>query len=333
MRQGMQWVAGLALMAAGAGMADAATFSGLYVFGDSLVDSGNARIGSAQKGLPEQAKPADGFFAGRFSNYYNFADDIAFAITGGPATAALAGGRNFSVGGALAQYSPTETSPSFLAQLVTFQSTKQTIASDALVLVTFGGNDVRATATTGGTIDFTQAVTDLTTGLKGLYLAGARNIVVTGLPDIGQLPSAQAVAGIPNRLQELTDRSKQLNTEFDDAVTDVRRDTGANVVFFDLLDYENKLIANPTAYGLPATLNTKTPCQIPGGGVPQLANCTNSLYFDGIHPTFQIHAAIASAIETQIGIAPEPASWAMMIVGFGMVGATMRRARGLKLAA
>lgn len=41
----------------------------------------------------------------------------------------------------------------------------------------------------------------------------------------------------------------------------------------------------------------------------------------------QIRVGGAELIPTQQGTAPEPASWALMIVGFGGVGATMRRRR------
>lgn len=59
-------------------------YSGVFVFGDSLVDSGNALKLAEWYGslpltdLPEGAPTASlGYFLGRFSNGYNFADLLA----------------------------------------------------------------------------------------------------------------------------------------------------------------------------------------------------------------------------------------------------------------
>ncbi|MDO6416199.1 PEPxxWA-CTERM sorting domain-containing protein [Sphingomonas sp. BIUV-7] len=93
----------------------------------------------------------------------------------------------------------------------------------------------------------------------------------------------------------------------------------------DLFAYGHALLADPTAYDLPSTLNSATPCQIVGGGSPQTANCTNSLYFDPVHPTVQVHHAIANAIVAELDAVPEPATWMTMILGFGAIGFVLRR--------
>jgi len=302
------------------------SYSGLYVFGDSLTDSGNAFLGTG--GV--QANPANGYYFGRFSNGPNFADDISLALLGAPTVPALAGGLNFSVGGADAQYKPGAASPSFLEQLGLYGSfVGAPIPSDALVLITFGGNDVRDTIFTGGAINFAAAGNDFATGLGQLYGLGARNFVIVDTPDIGLLPVSIAAAGaIPGRLGELTDRSQDLNELLAGSAGALDALPGTQVSFFDLFSFEHNLLANPAAFGLPAGLNTTTPCQIVGGGTPQLANCANSLYFDAIHPTAQVHAVIAGAILTQLrstAAVPEPATWLAMLIGFALIGVALRR--------
>jgi phospholipase/lecithinase/hemolysin len=304
------------------------TYPALYEFGDSLTDSGNAYLGTG--GL--QASPSNGYFLGRFSNGLNFADYLSVALTGSPTVPALAGGLNFSVGGADAQFKPGAVSPSFLEQIGLYNSlVGRPISSDALVLVTFGGNDVRDTILTGGTIDFSAAGNDLATGLGLLYNLGARNFVITDSPDIGLLPVSVAAAGsIPGRLNELTQRSLDINALFATRADQLDALPGTNVDFFDLFGFEHALLDNPAAFGLPPTLNTTTPCQIPGGGSPQIANCADSLYFDAIHPTTQVHAVIAGGILTQlssIAAVPEPSTWAMMLVGFAAIGIITGRER------
>jgi phospholipase/lecithinase/hemolysin len=302
------------------------SYSSLYVFGDSLTDSGNAFLGTGGA----QASPANGYFFGRFSNGPNFADDISLALLGTPTVPALAGGLNFSVGGADAQFKPGAVSPSFLEQIGLYGSlVGAPIPSNALVLITFGGNDVRDTIFTGGPISFAAAGNDFATGLGQLYGLGARNFVIVDTPDIGLLPVSIATAGaIPGRLGELTDRSEEINALLASSAGALDALPGTQVSFFDLFGFEHNLLANPAAFGLPASLNTTTPCQIVGGGSPQLANCANSLYFDAIHPTAQVHAVIAGAVLTQLrstAAVPEPATWLAMLLGFAVIGIALRR--------
>lgn len=329
MKKLIGWLAACALFATPSAWASNGSYSGLYVFGDSLVDSGNAYFGTGGA----EASPANGYFLGRFSNGFNFADYLNVMISHTLATPLAAGGRNVAVGGATAQYVPGEESPSFLAQLKLYKdNVGLPIDSNALVLLTFGGNDVRDTILTGGSIDFTPALTDYVKGVNALYLAGARNFLIVGAPDIGLLPvSIYTAGGIPGRLGELTQRSEQISAGLSTITAGLAGVPGVEAKYFDLFGYEHDLLANPTAYGLPATLDSSVPCQTPGTGVPQLAQCANSLYFDGIHPTTQVHKAIATAIAGQLGISavPEGQVWVLLILGFGGAGAALRRRRAL----
>lgn len=322
--------------------ATAATYLDLYVFGDSLVDSGNAQALRAAGGGADPAPAAAGYFQGRFSNGYNFADYLSRSIGAGPATASAYGGKNFSVGGAQAREVANDASPSFVDQLLSFTNSGKRIDSQSLVLVTFGGNDVRAElAKVAGDptyqADFSQTLTAFRAGLDTLYSSGARNFIVTGLPDIGQIPAvtdfnspALSTAGglLSRRLNygfnPLTGRDDLVG--IDDLVASFSAATGANASFFDLFSYQQQIYANPTAYALPTNLNTRVPCIRVPSAVPA---CDGLVYFDTIHPTTQLHAAIAGGLEAQLGISsvPEPASWAMMILGFGMVGGSLRRHR------
>jgi phospholipase/lecithinase/hemolysin len=303
--------------------ASAASFSSLYVFGDSLVDAGNLRIGTGG----EQARPQDGYFSGRYSNGYNFADYLALDIGAAIPAPSLSGGTNFAVGGAKAQRSSGEIIPSFLGQIDYLStSARPTIAGDALVLVEFGGNDVRDTIGYGGDVVFADAVADYSRGLALLYGLGARNFLIVGAPDVGLMPDSAKVTGNnPVRLGELSERSANLSSLFSAEADDLDSLPGTNVTFFDLVDFEHRLLLDPTAFGLPGTIDATTPCQIKEGGSPQLANCSNSIYFDTVHPTTLTHRAIATAIGGQLTAVPEVASWELMIFGFGVVGALLRR--------
>ena len=89
--------AALALLVASA--ADALPFNNLIVFGDSLVDGGNVSIITGGT----TPNPAQGYYAGRFSNGPVASDILNQAIEGTNSTASLAGGDNYAYGGARAR--------------------------------------------------------------------------------------------------------------------------------------------------------------------------------------------------------------------------------------
>jgi len=309
------------------------TYSGLYVFGDSLVDSGNAFLATGGA----VATPQDGYAGGRFSNGFNFADYLSLAIIGHPATPLLAGGRNIAFGGATAAQVTGERSPSFLAQIgLYWDRVGAPIDSNALVLLTFGGNDVRDSLPTGGPVNFLSALTDFSDGVGALYGLGARHFLIVGSPDIGLLPVSIADAGaVPGRLDELTARSQQISQALRATAEGIGSQPGVTAEFFDLFAMEHDLLASPSSFGLPDALDTTTPCQIIGGGSSQIANCRNSLYFDEIHPTTQVHRAIADAMVRQLGISavPEAETWILLIMGVAGAGAALRRRRDRQMSA
>ena len=301
-------------------------FSDLFVFGDSLVDSGNARAARLVAGGVDPAPSALGYFEGRFSNGFNFADQLSLDLLGTPATAFAFGGTNFSVGGAQAAEVAGDASPSFSEQLALLAASGRTISSTSLVLVTFGGNDVRtqiarAAMTPGYQPTLAPAISALNAGLQSMIDRGARNIVVTGLPDIGQIPIVTQLGS--STLSNLgTTLSFNLNQSFDAAVGSLADRTGYNLQFFDLFGYQADIYADPAAFGLPAALDTRRACLQVAGAAP---TCGGFVYFDTIHPTRQLHEAIADGITAQVTAVPEPGNWVLLIVGFGLVGGALRR--------
>lgn len=322
----------------------AAGYDRLYVFGDSLVDSGNAQTGAPFFSISDPTPAALGYFHGRFSNGFNFADDLSARLGLGAATAYLQGGTNYAVGGATTATIPPHTLPdptndlipSFGQQIALYEqsllggtppfpaSTRPAIDPNSLVLVNFGGNDVRDLLRFG-TPAATDAAAALQAGLQRLVADGARNLVVVGLPDIGKLPSVIALG--PAAQTAGTALSFGLNNAFSAIAGGVDASLGAagSVQFFDLFAFQNAAEANPAGFGLDPSL-LATSCLAQGA---QGTGCAGYLFFDGIHPTGHVHGLIANAIADQIGIAavPEPGSWIVMILGLGAVGGAMRGER------
>ena len=150
------------------------TYSGVYVFGDSLVDAGNALKLAEWYGdltfsdLPDGAPTAElGYYKGRFSDGYTFADLLSNKEIGavtkpvfpygfedpwlGIPIAPFAGdpsgnNLNFAYGGAQIRQG-SEAVPDLDGQTDAFRNAVDGDAdSNALYLITIGGNDVRSLA-------------------------------------------------------------------------------------------------------------------------------------------------------------------------------------------
>ncbi|WP_197276976.1 SGNH/GDSL hydrolase family protein [Sphingomonas profundi] len=287
----------------------------LYVFGDSLVDAGNAYIGTngavAQEGL--------GYFDGRFTNGPVYTDILSQRITGHTSVAYLdGGGDNYAVGGARAAGDTTLLGynvPGLNSQFGIYTGrTGGAIDPNGLYVLNFGNNDVNAIQS-GDTYGLsTDAYSDL-------YVS---NIVNT----ISTLNSGGAtrilIAGVPNPLEA---EGRALQAKLDLGLDALTPTLTASLYRFDFFDFFGRLQADPAAFGLPADVNFTTPCipgQLTGSGPP---DCTGYFSFDGTHPTAPVHVALANEIGAQLGISsvPEPAVWLQLVLGFGMIGSLLRR--------
>jgi outer membrane lipase/esterase len=300
-------------------LAHAASFSTFYVFGDSLVDAGN--IKAATGGAVPSA--SEGYFEGRFTNGYDYTDLLSISAFGAPTVASLEGGNNFAFGGARV-VTNADFVPDLGFQLGAYTSRVGGVADpDALYILTFGGNDVFALGSGDtGALTPSQYATAVATqyagGVQYLNSIGARNILITGIPNALD-PAASALEA-------------QLQTSID-ALT-LTPDT--NLYRFSFLDFFNTVTTDPGALGLPP-LRTDTTCLRARGPSPA-PDCTGFFFFDDVHPTAAVQSAAAREINRQFSLVPapvpEPMTWTMMIIGFGVTGAAMRRQRSqVRLAA
>lgn len=303
---------GLGVMSVPAAALAPSTF---YVFGDSFTDAGNIAAATGNT-IPD---PALGYWYGRFADGPTWVDRLSYAQFGTPTRASLTGGNNFSYGGARAAQddiiSPGVAIPGLNNQLGQYAFQVGLVDPAALYIVNFGNNDVNALQGTdadreGLTVAEYQAayVGNMVGAVAGLSAAGAQNILILGVPNPLEVEGLQ--------LQALLDA--QLDV--------VQPGLSANLYRYSYFSFFTRLQNDPTQFGLPSDLDFFTPCLAavtPGPGI----DCTGYLSFDGIHVTSRVQQAIARDIAGFVGLAdvPEPQSWAMMIAGFGLVGAAMRR--------
>lgn len=289
---------------------DTARYTSLTVFGDSLVDAGNIRA------LGLGADPAQGYFMGRFTNGYDYTDLLSFSLFGtptAPSLGALAGGTNFAYGGARA--SLTSAVPDLAEQLGLFSAylaEGNTVDRNGLYVLNFGGNDIFNAPSDPGLADtwLRNSARDYANGVQALLDRGVRNILLTGFPVLTDPRSFTAEAYLTAELARVT---------FDADDTFYR---------FSYLDFFNRVLTDPGALGLPPQRLDIT-CRAAGQAAID-AGCPGIFSFDGTHPTAAIHQAMFRDLDRQFnltGSVPEPATWAMMLIGFGLIGAGLRARR------
>jgi phospholipase/lecithinase/hemolysin len=333
--------------------ATAATFSQLFVFGDSLSDTGNAFIATGGLVNPTQATPpSPPYFPGRFSNGPIWVDDLgsklgltpavyANLIPGGPSPTE---GINFAVGGATTgDFNAFVPSPPFppsglQAQIKTFTSLKAAglpADSNALYTVLAGGNDFIS-----GSIDPSGSVNNVSKAVTDLYNAGARNILVSNLPDLGKTPRALGF----DPLNPVLPGTSQLGTLFTNGYNIGLAQTlgglnqslpGINLISVDINSVINNAIEESKNSGSPFTNVTQAclfdPSCISSNPVEQ----NQYLWWDGIHPTAGGHRLIAdaafNAIEDNQKSVPEPSA-GLGILALGALGAGLMLKRQVKKA-
>jgi phospholipase/lecithinase/hemolysin len=322
----------LLLVLAGAGTAaQAQPYSDLYIFGDSLTDSGNAFYATTHAGPGVPEIPAPPYFQGRFSNGYNFADDLSLRLFGQPTTAAATGGNNFAVGGATTgtANNAVPIASGMRIQADTFLQTRAANGADAaaLYLVAGGSNDVIAAISAvrnGGdptTVErdaVNAAMANLGAILTDLSAKGAQHFLVPNLADIGKLPSFLGAGA-------LSSFATQASASFNAALVTLL--DGFPTLDIHTMDVHAAFEA--VRAGGSGFADTTTACYTGGiqGGVPPdpCVDPNGHLFWDDIHPTARTHAvlgdlAFAAAV-------PEPRLWMMLLAGTFLICTGVRRAR------
>lgn len=286
---------------------DTAQYTSITVFGDSLVDAGN--IFTLTGGAVPSA--ANGYFNGRFTNGYDYTDLLSIDLFGSATVASLTGGTNFAFGGARA--TTTSGVPDLNEQLglyAGYLAGGNSVDSNGLYILNFGGNDIFNAPDDPAAEDMfiRQAASNYAASVQTLNDIGVRNILLTGFPVLTDPLSFRAEEYLN---QELGMLSLASNTSF---------------FQYSYLDFFRRVSTEPGSLGLPVQDQSRT-CQ--QAGAAAIANgCTGIFSFDGTHPTAPIQAALFRDINRQFnltGAVPEPATWAMMILGFFAMGSMMRR--------
>lgn len=309
-RTGRALITGIAvLFSCSAAMADG---PGLFIFGDSLSDPGNAFVltGNIAR-APYEPVPAAPYDIGghHFSNGSTWAEQFAQRIGrqegGSPAFRSPGVFGNYAVGGARAR--AFGDAPSSTDQVSLFLQDYASTPADALYVLQFGGNDVRDALANGpvaGSPLVLEAVATLTANIGRLYQAGAREFLVVNSPDLGKTPIAAmlgasgpgtAVSGFYNLVLESGFAPLGIPglAQLESALP------GITIHRLDLFTLINDIVAMPGSYGL-----EEVAMACLSFGVPQPAKCyspSTHLFWDAIHPTRAAHAIVADEAALTIG--------------------------------
>jgi phospholipase/lecithinase/hemolysin len=322
-------------------------FTHVFVIGDSLVDAGNVLElaewydGLPFQNLPEGAPTEDlGYFLGRFSNGYTFADLVSNKAIGlvtepifpyhfddpwlgiplDPFVGDPTGNNtNYAYGGSHIR-NGTEVVPDLDEQTDALRDAVDgRIPSSALIIVTMGGNDVRDLAPTGtdpvpqaaAYTELRECAIQLQHELSQLIGDGARNICITGLADVGLIPRYDRDGdGVLNATEQMrsaaaTDYSIYLDTLIRTQVVPALQALGAAVTYVPLMDYvdgNGNLVTGALSANLPtiAALHGLTTEELSNN----LLTYKDLVFYDHVHPNAQANALLGAYMQSIIAGTP-----------------------------
>jgi outer membrane lipase/esterase len=309
----------VSLFAAAAPASEAAQFSNVIVFGDSLSDAGYFRPFLASLGLPPQLVATLGRFTTNPGPVWSELVSTYYGVQPAPSNA---GGTIFAQGGARVAINPGfSTPPGAAERSVATQIGEYLAASggqadpNALYAVWAGANDVffQLGALQAGAINQSAlqanvlgAATAEIGQIARLEGAGARYVLVFGLPNIGATP---AFAGSGATASAVTQLSAGYNTTLFSGLASA----GLRVIPVDSFSLFSEIAADPARYGF--TNTTSFAC---GPFPPFTTASTISSFFcgpsnlvapnaaqtylfaDSVHPTTAVQAIIAQFAESLI---------------------------------
>jgi phospholipase/lecithinase/hemolysin len=311
-------------------------YDNLYVFGDSLSDTGNDLVlTKAQRispAIPPSESPHRTYYKGRFSNgpvaveYFWQAlrnDSKAFLTPFlSKKGIALKGAINFAFGGSTSGYvnqTPGQFYvPGVLGQVDMFRKAleKQQPPSRTLYMIWTGANDYLATPP-NPPAQPTEVIANITKAVETLYSLGARDFMIPNLPDLGLAPLAGANS---TGLSTLTDAHNHLLMEARDDLA--ARLEGVKIILVNMHEATQTMLGgNPGFAAFPPALAAVSPepgavdclfrdpttCPDVTLTIPSdtESGATKFYFWDVLHPTTSAHQALGKWMFKSL-LAPAP---------------------------
>lgn len=299
-------------------MAGQPNYAAMYVFGDSLSDTGNVFAATTAQQLvpaiPPSVTPYATYWKGRFSNgpvaveylwklasRKNSAELQPFVTAG---TVDKKSSVNFAFGGsASGVQNPTPTGfsvPGLIGQvdLYTKALEKKKSKPNALYVVWSGSNDYVQNIT----YDPYVVVGNIEKSIRALYDTGAQDFLVPNLPDLGRTPLVKAQGGSAQFTSLTKAHNALLAATLDSldklpSIKIARLDVfalGENLVNSGLVNADVPALAflSPGTGAVDCLFRNPSTCV----DVPLADFMAPFLYWDVLHPTTQVHGIIGTAM-------------------------------------
>ncbi len=304
--------------------AHAGPYTGLYIFGDSLSDTGNLNLATGGA-FPNRADgPYDG---GRYSDGKLWVETLATRLgVANDANSFQRGGKNFAFAGARTGISGPGEPAGLLVQLSALY-TAAAADPGALYIMVAGGNDMRDARTAfagttaaddaGRQAAADKSAADLKRGLEILAAKGAKNVLIANLPSLGRTPEAALL----NRVAASDDASARFNANIG-GVSASGQALGLRMFTLDLQGLSNDVYSDAINNGGARFGITNVTSSCAGFAFSNGVACGASQFSDVLHPSAVSHTILGNAA---FALVPEPGSIAL--VGLALVGLVAVRRR------
>jgi phospholipase/lecithinase/hemolysin len=292
-------------------------YDNIYVFGDSLSDTGN--VFNATNGI---IPPSPTYSNGRFSNGPIWVDYLASDLG-----LTLNLRNNFAFGGATTgtENIGLATLPGLQQQINNFVAENKTADSNALYIIWAGTNDYLSYFF-GGDPNPTNTLTNLSAALTSLVADGARDIMVVNLPDLGKLPFANFDSQRSDLFNTFSsEHNSSLNTELQ--VLSQQLSPDINIIELNVNSLFDRIVAAPEEFGFTNVTNScisedlsVVPIDVPTQQV--FCNPEEFLFWDEVHPTTTAHKLIGELAFSALQPVPVPEpSAGLGILAYSILGA------------
>ncbi|MDO8706740.1 MAG: SGNH/GDSL hydrolase family protein [Sulfuricaulis sp.] len=293
--------------------ASAASFSSLYIFGDSLSDPGNIPLVSGY-GFPPAPYSDKRFSNGPVAVQYlapllGLPVDNSKNYAQGGATTGFVNVLNASSGG----FIPSSALTGVRGQVNDYLDRTSSADANALYIVWAGPNDLMRSLENPATFNpaaaIGNALGNLSTAITDLNNAGAQHFLVPNLPDLGKAPRFN---GTSSQLGG-TLLSGVFDQQLAAMLGQLKTDLQADIMSFNTFGLLNSVVANPAKYGFG---NVTRPCLANLACIIDPGIADRYLFWDPIHPTTRGHELLALAMASSLPTAvPLPSALMLLLSG------------------